>query len=1100
MRCGRCQAEAPSDALFCPACGTALSVVCAACGSAHAPGDRFCKRCGQPLNTAGVGAVTEQPADAAERRQLTVMFCDLVGSTELSTRLDPERLREVVRAYQQAAAGQIDRFEGHVAQYLGDGLLVYFGYPRAHEDDAQRAVRAALAIVEAMRALGARHARDWGYEPVVRLGIHTGPVVVGEMGSGARFEQLALGETPNLAARLQTMAEPNTVLISATSHRLLRGLFPCQDLGAQALKGVATPVQAYRVLGESQEQARREVAAAAASPLVGRHEELGLLLSRWEQAKGGGQVVLLSGEPGIGKSRLVEALGEQIARDPHARWECRCSPYHQQSALRPWIEMAERALEFTREDDPAQRLHKIEARLAAYGLADPEAIDLWAMLLSVLRAEDHPPLALSPQRLRQKTFDAIARLLLAFAARSPVLLVVEDLHWADPSTLELLGVLIDQVATARVLLLLTARPEFRPPWASRSHTTGAALARLALPQAREIIERLSGERSLPVPVLDQIAKRSDGVPLFVEELTKAVLEASLPSDGERAAPLAIPATLQDSLMARLDRLGSARAVAQLGATIGRQFSFELLQAVSPHGEETLERELSRLVDAELLYQRGLAPRATYVFKHALIQEAAYESLLRSTRSQHHQRIAAVLAERFPETIETQPELLAQHLSAAGQLALAVEYWRRAGLLAKQRSANREAIHHFERALEALGGLAESPERDQTEIELLTALGPVMSATGGWGAAEVGRLYERARDLCGRAGDAPQLFTALWGLWFYDISSGQFQTALKLGEQLMSLAERQPDPGLLMQAHHMLGPTLLTVGALPSARLHFEAAIALYDPEKHRSHASLYGGHDPCVCCSAVGALAHWILGSPDLALRRAREAIELARKLEHPASRVHALMFTAMLHQLRRDPDAAREIATAGLTIATEYDLATQAIWCRFMQAWAVARAGLRGEGLAKMQKNWAVVNASSSKLWQPHFLGMIAEVCDEPEWFEVGLAALDEGLARTEEIGGRYYEAELHRLRGELLLLRDRATARDEADACFHRALELAREKEARSWQLRAAMSLVRLWHGSEKDADARGLLAEVYAGFTEGFDTEDLKGARRLLAKTSP
>ena len=1099
-RCVSCSAELPSDALFCPGCGVGLALECAACATSNAPGSRFCKRCGQPL-AATERSAPEPPADSAERRQLTVMFCDLVGNTELSTRVDPEQLREVVRAYQGAAAEAIGRFEGHIAQYLGDGLLVYFGYPLAHEDDPQRAVRAGLAIVDAMRTVGELHEREWGYSPAVRIGIHTGPVVVGDVGSGARHEQIALGETPNLAARLQAVAELGAVVISDATHRLLRGRFLCQDLGTQILKGIARPIQIYRVVGESQD-APREIAAPSQRALfVGREQELGLLVSRWTLAHDAGQVVLLSGEPGIGKSRLVQALREHVVRDAHARWECRCSPYHQQSALRPWIEMAERGLEFAQGDDPAERLQKIEASLARFGLTDQETIDLWATLLSVPRADDHPPLAMTPRQLRQKTFDAIARLLFSTAAQTPVLLVVEDLHWADPSSLQLLGILIDQVPTAQVLILLTARPEFRAPWGSRSHATLTALGRLSRPKTREMIEQLMGERSLPEQVLDQLAARSDGVPLFAEELTKTVLEAVALSGDERArtlpGSLSVPVTLQDSLMARLDRLGEAKAVAQLGATIGRQFSYRLLAAVSPLDEASLERELARLVDAELLYPRGLAPNATYVFKHALIQQTAYESLLRSTRSQHHRRIAGVLVERFPEIVETQPELLAQHCTAAGMAAEAVGYWRRAGLGAIQRSANLEAVHHLERALEALSGLPESREREQTEIGLLTALGPALQAVRGWSAPEVKRTYERARDLCSRAEEAPELFTALWGLWLCHVSLGELQTCRELGEQLMSLAERQPDPGLVMQAHHMLGPTVLFLGPLTSARSHFEAAIALYDRERHRSHASLYGGHDPCVCCSALGAFAHWLLGAPDLALRRSREAIALAQELKHPASQAHALSYAAMLHQLRGEPEAAREVADHGLTLSTEHDLVVHQRFTRFVRGWAAARSGLRDEGLTEMHEAWSALKAANFKGFVPHFAGMIAEVCDDEDRLEQGLAAVAEGLAMVEETGDCYYEAELHRLRGELVLLQDRARGFKQAEACFERALEIARTQEARSWELRAAMSLARLWEGRERQVEALRRLAEVYATFTEGFDTADLRDARALLER---
>ena len=609
-------------------------------------------------------AAEPRPADA-ERRQLTVLFCDLVDSTVLASQLDPEDLREVVRAYQDTCAKVIARFEGHIAQYLGDGLLVYFGYPLAHEDDAQRAVRAGLGMVEALGQLNVRLKQDRGVELAVRLGIHTGLVVVGEVGGGARQEQLALGETPNLAARLQGIAAPNTVVISAATVQLLGGFFAYQSLGTPSLKGLAQPLEVYRVLYESTARSRLEAAGSTGlTPLVGREQEVGLLRERWAQVKDGiGQVILLSGEAGIGKSRLVQVLTEHVAAEPQA-WltPCQCSPYYQNTALYPMIELLERvALRFDREESPQQKLRKLEGFLVQYGLPLTEAVPLFAALLSLPLGTDYAPLTVSPEQQKQQTLHALLTVMLRIAAQQPMLFVMEDLHWVDPTTLEFLTLLVDQGPTARILALWTFRPDFSPPWTGRSHLTQVTLPRLPRQQATEMTDRVAHGKALPAEVVEQVVAKTDGVPLFVEELTKMVLESGLLQEREDRyeltgplPPLAIPTTLHDSLMARLDRLATVKSLAQLGATLGREFSYALLHAVSPWDEETLQRGLHQLVEAELLYQRGLPPQATYLFKHALIQDTAYQSLLRSTRQQHHQRIAQVLEARFPEIARPSP--------------------------------------------------------------------------------------------------------------------------------------------------------------------------------------------------------------------------------------------------------------------------------------------------------------------------------------------------------------------------------------------------------------------------------------------------------------
>jgi predicted ATPase/class 3 adenylate cyclase len=1098
----------------------------------------------QPQLRSGELLPMPQGLPEAERRQLTVLFCDLVNSTVLAARLDPEEWREVVRAYQATSAEVIQRFGGHIAQYLGDGLLVYCGYPQAHEDDAPRAVRSGIGLVEAMAKLNARLAREHGLRLSIRVGIHTGLVVVGEIGSGGRHEQLAMGETPNVAARLQGLAAPDTVVISASTFRLVQGLFECRQLGPQTLKGVSTPVPVYQVIRESVTQSRLEVAGPAGlTPLVGREQEVGLLLERWAQVKDGlGQVVWLSGEAGIGKSRLVQVLKDHVAHEPHLRWECRCSPYYQNSAFYPLIDLFQRALRLTSDDAPDDKLRKLEEALAltpspAMREKDEvrgsdwqpissltpalsqrereerlEMVPLFAALLSLPLPERYPALSMPPQRLKQKTMEAVLRVLQALAARQPVLFIVEDLHWGDPSTLELLSLLIDQGPTARILTLLVFRPEFQPPWGFRAHVTPMTLTRLPHQQTEALVERVLGGKGLPAEVRRQIVTKTDGVPLFVEELTKMVLESGLLREQagayELTGPLpslAIPATLHDSLMARLDRLATVKEVAQLGATLGRAFPYDLLQAVAPWDEATLQHALARLVEGELLYQRGLPPDATYLFKHALIQEAAYQSVLKSRRQQAHQRIAQVLEERFPDTAQTQPELLAHHFTEAGLNAQAVPYWQRAGQRAVERSANLEAVAHLTKGLEVLAILPDTPERAQQELVLQTTLGPALMVTKGYSAPEMLQAYARARELCQQAGDTPQLFQVLRGLWYFYLQRVELRTARELGEQLLTLAQHVGDPALLLEAHYALGNTVNYLGEFAAAQAHFAQGMALYDPQRHRSHAFRYG-QDPGVICRAYAGLTLWLLGYPDQALQRSHEALTLARELAHPFSLGFALYFAAFLHHFRREWHLTEERAAVLIALATEQGFALWGALGRFIRGWALTErpaepvAGQRQveEGMAQMQQGLAALRAIPAEVVRPYGLALLAKAAAKVGQVEEGLTLLAEALALTNDKEERRWEAELHRPKGEILLARF-AEHYAEAETCFRQALNVARRQEAKSWELRAAMSLSRLWQQQGKRAEARELLVPVYGWFTEGFDTADLQDARALLAEVS-
>jgi len=1045
------------------------------------------------------------PAWEAERRQLTVLFCDLVDSTVLASQLDPEEWREVVRAYQETCAAVIQRYDGHIAQYLGDGLLVYFGYPRAHDDDAQRAVRAGLGMVEAMGQLNTRLARERGVSLAVRLGIHTGQVVVGEIGGGAKHEQLALGETPNVAARLQGMAAPNTVVISAATLPLLGGFFAYQSLGTPLLKGVARSLAAYQVLYEHMVRSRLEAAGSTGlTPLVGREQEIGLLLERWAQVKDGlGQVVLLSGEAGIGKSRLVQVLTEQVASEPKA-WltPCQCSPYYQNTALYPMIDLLERVvLRFEREESSQQKLNKLEGFVVQYGLPLAETVPLFAAFLSLPLTAEYAPLTLSPEQQKQQTLQALLTITLRIATQQPVLFVMEDLHWMDPSTLEFLTLLVDQGPTARILALFTCRPDFSPPWTGRAHLTQMTLNRLPRRQAAELTGRVAHGKALPPEVVTQVVAKTDGVPLFVEELTKMLLESGLLQEREERyeltgplPPLAIPTTLHDSLMARLDRLATVKGLAQLGATLGREFSYALLRAVSPWDEGTLGRGLHQLVEAEFLYQQGLPPEATYNFKHALIQETAYQSLLRSTRQQHHQRIAQVLAERFPETAETQPELVAHHYTEAGLREQAVVYWQRAGQHASDRSAHLEAVSHFTTGIELLKTLPETPAHTQHALTLHGALGAALLITKGQAAPEVEHAYTQARALCQQVGETPELVPVLFGLWRFYVARPQLHTARELGETLLRLAQRGHDPALAVIAHDALGVAWWWLGALPAARQHLEDGIARYTPDQRRAPAFRIG-YDLGVGCRGFAARTLWILGYPDQALARLHDALALAHALAHPFSLAWAQGGAAMVSQFRRDVPAVHEQAEAAVALATAQGFPQWAAWGTSLRGWALAMQGQREEGMAQVRQGITALRATGQALAVPFLCTLLADVADHLGRTADGLQALAEAHILVEQHEERFWEAEISRLQG-VLLLRQPGTPPAEAEACFQRALDISRRQEAKSLELRAAMSLARLWQQQGKDAEARELLGSIYGWFTEGFDTADLQDAKVLLA----
>ena len=1111
MRCPSCQLEVSETAKFCEQCGAPQKRRCPDCGHTAKATAKFCGDCGTRLQApASVTATTpappepaRSPSSEAERRQLTVMFCDLVGSTSLAGELDPEDLREVVRSYQRCCGEVIRRFDGHIAQYLGDGILVYFGYPRAYEDAPHRAVRSGLGILGELKRLNRGLERDKGIRVAVRIGIHTGLVVVGSVGGDEHTEKLALGATPNVAARLQDLAEPGAVVISADTAELVRGFFDLRDRGRQTLKGVSGSVQIFEVSADRNVANRLDATTSQLTTLVGRRQEMEVLEESCKRAReGSGQVVMVTGEAGIGKSRLVRALEQRAAAQGFSCLELHCSPYHRHSALFSIIDFLNRELQLAEEDAEGKQ-RKVKEMLTAYEFELAEAVPLFLSLLSVpMTKGSYPELALSPQQQNQKTQDALIQLLLRQADQQPLLVVWEDLHWAAPSTLDLLGRLIEEARGNSILVVLTFRLELKPGWPASDHLEQIMLERLHRHQTEGIVSTVTGGKPLPTEVLDQLVTKTDGVPLFVEELTKMVLESGLLEETEDRfelngplPPLAIPTTLQDSLMARLDRLSRVKEVAQLGATLGREFSYDLLKAVSSLDDEALQSGLARLVDAELLYREGVPPKARFFFKHALIRDTAYQSLLKSSRYLYHQKIAQVLVSRFPETASIQPELVAHHYTEAGALREAVRYWKQAGEKAAKRSANIEATNHLSRGLEILRSLPKTKDRMLQEIELHAALGTPLLATRGHGTPEVEKNYSRAWELCQSLGEDPRLFGLSYGFYLYFMARANLSKGRDLSEQLLRLAESRDDQALGLPAHQALGTAEFYLGGQVAARRHFERGIELDLVEYQDVHARYYGIDSGLVNCMVYNAWSLWFLGWPEQSLTLSQRAIEEARDLDRSFCVTRALVWKGWLHLFRGEPERVIELADRGLRMAVDEGFPLWKAVATLLRGGALARDPENAEAaLADLEFGLEALHSTGVELGTPYFLSLFAEVYALLGRIDDSFAALDEAMERAKRTGERYWEAEFHRQRGELLA-RQSAENHDLARGCFELALDVAREQSARTLEVRAAVSLARLRLGTDEAGEARQLVSQLLDSFTEGFDSPDLRNARSLL-----
>lgn len=1163
MICSQCQCANPPGAKFCIECGTAVMRACPQCKVEVLPAAKFCHECGTRMNGAAAPPaepsppsaapavasapapprrstprvqLSRPPADAgelsnaqkmadavaaapatsdasfAERRQLTVIFSDLVSFTTLSQQLDPEDLNTVVHEYYGVCRAVCQRYEGHVANFLGDGVLMFFGYPKAHEDDAHRAVRTALAIIEGIDALNVRLDHEMGLRLSVRVGVHTGLMIVGDDRAG-NWQQMALGETLNIAARVQGVAHENTAVISAVTRKLIEGFFATKSIGMHTLKGVAEPMEVFSVTHESTARGRLEAAGRAGlTPLTGREAEVAGLLDHWEAAtRSEGRVVLLSGEGGIGKSRLAQMIKEHVANLPDA-WmtPCQCSPYHQSTSMYPFIDLIDRVvLKIERHESPRERLKKLEGMLVQYGFHIPDAMPVFGPFHSLPPEAGYEPSPLEPAQQRRAYMDAMLRILDERSTKQPLLFVVEDLHWVDPTTLETLTEMLGRIKGHKMLALFTCRPDFVVPWGKHPQLHEITLQRLDPEKTRTICQRVARGKELPEVVVQQIIERADGVPLFAEELTKNVIGSGLLEEQGDAyvldGPLpafAIPTTLQDSLMARLDRLSSVKEIAQIAAVIGREFSYELMQFVFPLEDTVLRHSLSQLVDAELLSQTGEPPHSHYTFIHALVQEAAYQSLVKSRRQHHHRIIAHALEEHFTEVAENEPEMLAYHYTEANLGWQAIPYLQQAGNRAAARSSHNEAVNHFTRALEQVRLLSDSAQRWQMEINLLIGLGASLTAIRGYGVKEVERTYSRARDLCEQCGTPGQLFQSRYGLWRLHMLRAEYDIATRQGEDLLQLANTQENEAFLIASHRSLGATLFYRGQFGRSRQHVESVIERTAGSSHDAAGDalirdIYDVVDPRVTARSYLSWNLWMQGRPDLAQAESRSAIELAEKLKHPFSVALALSFATWLGQFLGNGRRVADLALQAITHCKKYNFPFWVGWNQVLLGWSMAHDGSTNiKGVALIHKGLANWNEKGSNLGRGYFLCLAANTHMRYREHSQALDALAQASAFMSETGEHYYEAERHRLNGELTLnMNNSATA--QAERCFQQAIDVSRQQGARSLHLRAAASLAQLLNATGHSARARDVLAPALEGFESMQEFPDVSTASELLQR---
>jgi predicted ATPase/class 3 adenylate cyclase len=1036
-----------------------------------------------------------------QRRQLSVMFCDLVGSTALSSSMDPEDVRNLIARYQSCIAGTVGSYNGVIARYMGDGALIYFGYPQAREDDTEQAVHAGLSLIDAI----ARLTTDTGVPLQVRIGVATGTVVVGDVlttETGSR-EYAAIGDAPNLAARLQSLAEPGTLVVCSNTHQLTQGYFTYRDLGSATLKGWPEPVQIWQAVGATGAENRFQAQhPSALTPLIGRDEEVDLLMRRWQTVtQGFGRAVLVSGEPGIGKSHVVCAADDLLGREAHTTLSFLCSAHHANSSLYPFISQLERAAGFERGDSVHEKRSKLDLLFLKTGLTDTD-IAAMAALLSL--PGDASPETQTPQKRKEATFAALFALLESLAKRQPVFIIFEDIHWIDPTSLELLTLLIERLPRMRVLLVMTARTEFAPPWPSHAHVSTILLTRFNRDDGAALVERVAGGKPLPQEVMTEILSRTDGVPLFVEELTKALLESGQLQEQpdryivERSLPyLTIPATLHASLIARLDRLSAAREVAQIGAVIGREFSYELISAIAGFPRTKLDEALEQLTQSELVFRRGVPPQAVYSFKHALVRDTAYEGLLKTRRAQLNATLANVLERNFPDIIALQPEILAHHLIEAGLVERAIPWWLRAGLNAAQRSAHIEAIAHLRRGVDAVHRLGPEAHTARTELDLMMAMGPSLIATQGPAGSDAMAAFTRARALCEGLGDPPEYLQVMFWLVTASVMRGELPRAQETIGALLARAEERGDRAAMLNALRGTAMILMFMGRITEADATIERAYAAYsDSSEEDRLAARAAGQDAGVADLALMSWISWLVGKPDTAVERITAALQRADAMQHPPTQAYANYYASILYALLGRHGQANAYANRCAALSEMHGfrqwlglVRTVANICTAQlhpssNAIDEARTALTGYGKTGYQVGITALHVL--------FCTVTLARGDTDNAAEL----LDAGFATVENNSERLFEAELYRLKAKAAELSGRPDAPTEATALLEKALKTARQQNAKTLELRAAHDLALLLRAQGKRGTAFEILEPICQAFNEGAASGDVSAARATLA----
>jgi class 3 adenylate cyclase/tetratricopeptide (TPR) repeat protein len=1040
--------------------------------------------------------------DQAERRQLTVMFCDLVGSTALARRLDPEDVQEIIGQFLDACSQAVGRFNGYVAKYMGDGLLVYFGYPQAHEHDAERAIHAGLAIRDLVRTFPREHILFQESAIAVRVGIATGKVIVGELiGQETAKERSVFGETPNLASRLQSLAAPNQLVVDSATKRLVGNEFEFADAESVSLKGFDTPIEVWRVLGTKVSVSRFDsYRSGRLAGFIGREHESALLLGRWREAAGGeGQVVLLCGEAGIGKSCLAVHLRDQLVREDSQTVQLQCSPYHTNTALYPVIHCLQQAVALTREDDAHTQREKLDTFADSISIDSQTTVALLAELLSIPGDAQHPFLTMSSDKRKDMTLEALVQQLQRLADGCPTLFIVEDAHWLDPTTMDLLTRVIDRIQRMRVLLLITFRPDFKPVWSEYGHVTFLTLNRLPRRQSAELLAAMTGGRVIPPEVQQTILAKADGVPLYIAALTENLLDVGLLAEGTNSGALgvpliqlSIPDSLQALLMERIDRLGPAKEIIQVGAAIGREFSYELLRKIVDVTQAELQNALHSLGASGLIFQEGEIPDAKFMFRHALIQDAAYSTLPKKSRRVLHTRIAKTLESRFAERVSSEPELLGYHYEQAGLVEPAVQYWRLAAQRDVARSANIEALSHFDRALDVVKNLPAGPERDQVELNLLIARGAPLLSLKGYASDDIEHNYLRASSLSQGKPDSEQYFLSMWGLWVFHLVRGPLVKACSLAEDLLSWATHKQNPDLLIRAHESVGSTYSFLGRFDEAKAHLQEARVLYDPHRNASQVLPYT-QDPGITARIMLARVLWVLGELDQVETLLTEAIAMARELEHPFTIAFTLVTASWVYSTLHDPQQTLRLTEEAIELSAKYSFEVPLAWAMSFQGWALAEQGEK-KGIERLVEGLSAAQRSKASLNHTYTLSLLAEKHLRKQQITDGLLVIQQAQELAAVQGELCWQAELLRLKGELLLAQSDHLI-GEAEQCFIEALEIAQTQHATMLELRAATSMARLLRKVNKPDMAKHTLSSVRSKFGEHRANPDVRDAQAIL-----